>query len=107
MLDPVLTTFLGKVLSAAGLDMERDVGRFVLADKQRIWLWGQTAGAAWSKALFFGIGADRLGMNLQAPPYQSVRMAGRRLLFAPPLSDVLQDASRKRSLWTGMQDLFS
>ncbi|MEY3052233.1 MAG: hypothetical protein RLY31_2018 [Bacteroidota bacterium] len=107
LLDADLVDFLRKVLSAVGLDMEKDAARFVLTEPHRTWLWGYQAGGVWSRALLFGIPALRLGMNAEVEAFRPLSLEGRRLLFAPPLSVVTRDAGLKRSLWAGMQPLFA
>lgn len=98
--------FLGKIITAAKLDMDRDAAVLVLEGKGMLNAMALAERTDSKKLLVFGVEGKRLCLNLNLPRYQTTHLSDRDIIVADSLSKIQGDQRHKRALWEAMKTLF-
>ncbi len=100
--------YLQKILQAVHYELEKDTHYLFLTAGASISFLSQVPSR---RSMIFGISPERLGLNVRAPLYQPFVLQQYHLLFADPLSVLLQErqAGKKQkaaALWQSMRVFF-
>lgn len=98
--------FLSKILTAAGLNLEKDCLLAEVELDQQGALFPALKEKQAEYILVFGLAGNQLGINTVCPKYQAFNFYGVNFLFADPLSQLEPDKTLKAKLWQALQALF-
>jgi hypothetical protein len=101
-----LESFLTKILQAVQIQAAEDACRISLDPGQQLWISGWQDHLPFSRLISFGVPPLKLGYNLLVPPYQPFSFCGKTLLFAHPLSRIMQHPELKKPLWEALKKMF-
>lgn len=101
--------FLEKIITALKLDMHKDTTVIWLLQGKEPFpkLVDLKAKQDISKAIFFGLRHQDMGIHSVCHPYIAFPLAGMRILFADDLSAIEADPNKKKLLWNELQRMFS
>lgn len=102
-------TFLEKIIAALKLDIDKDTTVLWLQQGKEPFpkLVDLKAKHTISKAIFFGLKHQDMGIHSTCHPYIAFPLAGMRILFADDLSAIESDPNKKKLLWNELQRMFS
>lgn len=106
-----LLDYLKKILAAVACDMDRDAWWTLLAPDAKFSFSQLQTESPIRLCLAFGISPASLGLNIQAPLYHPITLAGKEWLFADDLSQIYAERTQKDrpmagALWSALQMLF-
>lgn len=106
-----LEDLLGKILSAAGLNLKEDILLLRLTRRENISF--SNLGRAWPvrHVLLFGIEPKQLGLHFSLPLHQAVELGGIVFLRSHALSEIAEERQSKgrpkaAALWKSLRQLF-
>lgn len=98
--------FVIKILTAAGLDLEKDTLFAPVAMAESALVLPALKTKHPDQVLVFGLAPGQLGLNIQASFYKPVSFLGATFLFSEKLSVIEPDKSRKTNLWQALRQMF-
>ena len=103
---PQSSQFLTKILTAAGINLEKDTLFAELKEQDQFSFLPVIKERHATHILVFGIAPKQLGLNANCLKYQPFDFYGSTFLFADQLSLLEPDKSLKAKLWQALQQLF-
>ena len=101
-----LETFLSNILTAAKLDMSKDVFLLKTTIESGFSFSKMKTNATIEKVIIFGIPPGKLGINLDLQWYVPMTFQNRIFLLANSLSVIRSDVNKKRALWSCLQEIY-
>ena len=106
-----MEAFLGKILSALQLNLERDAFLLRLTPGAKLSFAGLREKQEIQHLVAFGIPPTRLGLHFEFSPYQAFQNEQITFLFADSLPEIYQErqeGGRQKSgaLWNALQTIF-
>lgn len=98
--------FLGKVLAAANLNLEKDTLFAEIPVGEPVTFSTDIKDKQPEHILVFGLSPAQLGLTLNMRPYTPFSFYGATWLFADALSALEPDKTRKGQLWSALKQLF-
>ena len=103
--NPNSKSFLEKVMSSVGVNLETDAFSIPIKDKELFRFSAIDHDAGFKTVLFFGIHPDQAGLNLNAQKYHPLSFAGYTILFSDDLETIQQKPALKRPLWEALKKI--
>ena len=104
--EPGTIDFLEKILTAAGLKLEKDTLFVQLSETETSSILPVLKDKQAESVLVFGISPKQLGIQAQIPLYQNTPFYGANFLWADKLSALQSDKALKAKLWQALQLMF-
>lgn len=109
--DKELTDFLGKILSAAKLNLEEDTLLLKLTKGENISLPNLSQAKPVKYVLLFGVGPRQLGVHFPLVADEPTRFGKVLFLYSPPLRSLFEERKaetrpKAASLWKNLKQLF-
>lgn len=101
-----LEKFLFSILTAAKLDMSKDVFLQKVTKQTSFSFIRSKTNQKIEKVLLFGIAPNKLGIHLDLKKYQAMFFQDCTFLFADDLAEIQTDVAKKRALWTCLQEIY-
>jgi len=97
---------LQKILIAANIDWQKEVGVGAIPDDEEIDLLRELLNSCCSQIMVFGRSAQSLGLQLKEPINQVFALGDHQYLFTRSLSDIRDNQLHKKNLWEALQIMF-
>ncbi len=101
-----LEKFLSNILTAAKLDMSKDVFLYRSTSKTDFSFIRSKTKAKIEKVIIFGIHPKKLGINLDMKLYNPLNFQDCTFLLANSLAEIQADQNKKKLLWTCLQEIY-
>lgn len=101
-----LEKFLSNILTAAKLDMSKDVLLYKSTVKNEFSFIRTKTKSNIEQVIIFGIHPKKLGINLDMKLYTPIDFQDCTFLLANSLSDIKNDQTKKKLLWTCLQEIY-
>lgn len=99
---------LYKIMGAIDKQLDRDFVLLNIREEEEVPDFKSLAQAIGERKtlLVFGVHPARMGLHIEAKPYQSILFQSHQLLFAHTLTDIAANVNYKKQLWGQLQQLF-
>jgi hypothetical protein len=95
--------FLTNIVKALKLDIVEDCTVVAMAPYE--YNIGKVT-TSYEHAIFFGLSPAQILFNMNIPLYKVITSSNTRMFFADPLSQIINDQTKKGVLWKSMQAMY-
>lgn len=103
--------YLKKILTAAKIDLDKDVSYLSLKADESVYLNTQVFPVPLAQVILFGVRPEQLCLNFQLPPYQPVSYQKMAFLWADNLGVIQEErlagkSQKAGALWLALKHIF-